>query len=485
MIVDISKWEMHNVVRDGSGDIRTRRGFAATLDFVADDVVASFSVENPKTSEVNWFFFMWSPTTGAVTLKVYDEGRANSSAPLYTFPLGVMSRDVVITMAQSYGFLQFNSPSFSAPLFGFVGGGVTTMLAVPSENPDSTTLSVPTGHCATFGDRWCVAQDNAIYFADPGIQGVRSFTAQNVLVVPGTVLDLFQADSGSLMIFTTAGAYSLGADALSVGQDVVGFLSQIDGVSTTAPRNACSTSFGTLVLGRSDISVISGGAVQKLSIPRYTGRRKLSRPVEVDDLRTWGRLLPTPDGFLLGFGRNRDMFLAADLRTNTYSWMYGHDSQNQPTQLHGVVYSRDGDQFLVFRSTVVQPLTVGASDHFDGEMLGYVCGLLPVDTTDMPLFRRVTVACANAGGTAGVAMSPAENVLQTTAVHTGDVVVGTDVWGSKKIASYNQRTTRCTVNTRATEPHIELVFGGCGRRIASTINLEMSGTWRARKDRQP
>lgn len=485
MIVDVSNgWELHNVIKDADGQLRTRRGFAATLDFSGNDIVAAFSVENPKTTEVWWYLFIWSSTDGTIELRVFDEGREFGSTPLFSYPLGKMSRDVVITMARAYDQIQFNSPSFSAPLHGFVGGGVSLMVAVPSINPDSTTLSPPTGHCASFGDRWAVAQDNAVYFCDPGIQGLRSFVATNVTVLPGTILDMFETDAG-LFFATTNGAFSLARDALSVGQDVVGFVSSIDGISTTAPRNACSTSYGTVVLGRDSISVVGGNGVTKLPIPRYQGRRRLSRPVEVDDLRTHGRLFSTPDGFLLGFGRARDMFLSADMRTGTFSWHYGTDSQNQPTALHGVLWSRDGDQFLAFQSTVVQSLTIGASDSWDDEMRGYICGLLPVDCADQPLFRRVVVAAANAGGTLGVAMAPAENVSMTTPTHTGDVVIGTDLWESKNFQSYSQRTVRATVNVRTTEPHLEIVVGGCGRRISSTIDLEMSGNWRKRKDRQP
>lgn len=118
-LVDVSQWEMHNVVRDDGG-LRTRQGFAQLKTPATGTVyVGAFSLLSPSTGEPWHYLFEQATATNVVTLRVYTE----EFVEVFSYLIGVTQADPVITHAMVNRQLMVNSPAFSAPLYGLPGGG--------------------------------------------------------------------------------------------------------------------------------------------------------------------------------------------------------------------------------------------------------------------------------------------------------------------------------------------------------------------------
>ena len=479
MKIDLTTFELHNVVKTASGDLRTRRGFADHLVAAAGTVnVAAFSIESPQTTEVWHYVFTQDVATLVVTLNVMTEEYVS----LFTFPCGTCPRDPVISHAVVNRMVSFNSPSFSVPIWGYVGGGLMPMTRIESDSPSTTALDIPTGHTCSFGDRLVVTQGSLAFINDSRQDlDPRSFVAQNSFALPGVIYDAFQGADGALSFFTSDGLYMMPVDAIGQGM-IQGFVSKvIPQVLTNAPKNAAPTSAGVVVLQRDGVLVVNGASQQVLPLPRFEGRRKLSRSVDVEDLRTFGQVFPTPTGALVGFSR-RDYHLMIDLQARSFSWIFGGSSK----PLVGVLMSRDGEPIHVFADRIAAMVTTGPADNDGSSIEGMVCGRIDVDITDNPLIRRVTVGAANAGEAIGAAVAPNIDTGNQSPFMRGDFVIGSSTWDEDgpQLQGRSTHTTRMTVNVRSSEPHLEVVVGGGNRRIKEVAELQAGGLSRSRKDRQ-
>lgn len=480
MKVDINKFELHNMERQLGGVLKTRKAF---LDFglgaPGGTIIAGFSIESASTTEV--WHYVFAQTDGIVTLYVLTE----EMQPLFDLPLGPMGPAPVITWGLTNNQVMVNSPSFSAPLYGLPGGGMITAVKTASIQPDTTALDIPAGHIASFGDRFAIASGNNVFFNDPpGANGLdpRTFVAENILAVPGSVYDLFQAADGQLWMFTSAGVYTIAADALGQGQQIQGFLSRVPGIETSKPRNACATPFGVVVLQRDCIMVI-GGSSQRIDLSPYNGRRRYTAVLDVDDLRQFGEVYATPDGFIVGFGSARPFVLNVNMKTNTVSRDYINDSSNT-IALRGVLRSRDGEWMMLTPTACIQPQCVGTYDLLTvSRVLGAACG--PFDVAGEPRVRRMTVASANPGATNSITVNGSTSDMTTTTLN-GDVVVGVSEWSDTgNFAGRTTRTMRQTLNVRTTNPQAEVVFRGGGVEVATEMDVELGGTARSyRRDKQ-
>jgi hypothetical protein len=475
--INIGDWEKHNVVDDGSGGLMTRNVFSNLLT-LSGRCVGAFSVRSPSTTDVWHYVFTQAVTTGVVTLTVYTE----EFVSLYTYPLGAISDSPVITHAVVNNQLVISSPSFSTTLYGLVGGGVMAAVAQPSLNPDTTALDIPTGYCCSFGDRVVIAQGQVVFFSDPGIDP-RTFVAENALALPGAVLDIFQGVDGALYMFTTAGIYSLPADAIGQGQSVVGYLSRIPGLSTMRPRNACPTPFGVAMLDESDLVLLNNGT--RIPLGTYAGQRSLSRVVDVDDLRIFGEVYPTQNGVLIGFRTTREFYVSVDLRTNTASYIYEVNAMS----LMGVLTDRDGWENHIVESagagaTVVLSQEITGTTEFTGDELpATLCGTLEIGPSQRPLLRRASASFSLAGA---LIRGEVERKLDTVLATTNNaVMVGTDLWASAgNCAGRSLKSSRLTFNARSSNPSIEIQFTGGGFAASSTLQVESSGLHPGVKDKQ-
>lgn len=474
MRVDISTWELANIVRV-SGGLRTRKGLVSVKTPTAGTVyVAGFTIESAMTSEPWHYLVEQSTTTSIATLRVYTE----EFAELFSVDLGPLPVAPVITHGTQLNQIIINSPAFAGALYGLVGGGLMTIEKAASENPDTTALNVPTGHVTAFGDRLPIAAGNLVYFNDPGVD-VRTYVAENVVGFPGSIYDIVQGPGGGLYVCTSNGVYVMAGDALGQGQEVSGFISRVPGIETTRPRNAAASGGQVAVLQKDALQIIDGPRIPILSSKT---RRYWSKAVDVDDLRLNGELFATPKGFVVGFSKARGYFCEIDLESQSYSWT---TSTASALNVAGTLRSREGEAMIVLRDRVVVP---SGNVDFDGATIrGTANGSIDIPEDVRPVVRRVTVSADNYGETVGVAVGgegAADIDTETTKTFSRDAVIGTALWSASD--TYQGRTTRTTRTShvaRAAEPHFEVRVDGGNRRVEPFVHVELAGQARGRRTR--
>lgn len=480
MIVDVSTWEMHNVIKRGD-QLRTRKGLVSIgLPTSGTQYVAGFTVESPFTTEPWHYLFEQDSNTGLVTLRVLTE----ELVEMFNDALGFMQPNPVITYAVGSNQILINSPSFSTPRYGLVGGGLIPAVKTASINPTTTALDIPAGHICTFGDRAPIAQGNVVFFNDPpsaSSSDPRTYVAGNVLPLPGSVYDMMQGPDGALYIFTSKDVYVMPQDALGKGQLVAGFVSAIPGVNTSRPHNAISCAAGVVALTKDAVVVLnSAGIVRQIDIAPYKGKRSFSRYVEQDDLRLSGELYPTPDGFIVGFRGQRGHFIEVNTRLGYQSYVW---SQTSSFNIVGTLRSRDGAVLYVFQDRIV--MCAGNADYDAATIRGVLCGRVLIPPNNQPVTRRISVASSSIGSLVGSYVAGQPNTSTVPALGR-DTVIGTAKWGvSQPINGRETRTVRLSCYVRDTDPQIEAVYDGGDRRIEAEVDVEVTGQGKERRDGGP
>lgn len=469
--VDVSRFEKHNLVmRDGK--LRVRKAlFTALTPTSGTAFTAGSSIESPSTTETWHYLVEQSTTTGVCTLRVVTE----DMLALYTYDLGVLTGNPVFSFAVNNSQVMINSPALSAPLYGLVGGGLTTALKQVSENDDTTAIDIPTGHMCSFGDRVAIASGRTVYFSDPDFDP-RTFVGENTWVVDGQVLDLFQGPEGSLYAVTSNNVNVLPADALGKGQQVVGFTSIIPGINPSRPRNAAVSNGVVGVLASDSLLFISGNR-PKIDLAPYEGRRFYSLPIEVEDLRTSAQLFATSNGFLVGF-TGKPFALLVDLRNDFQTFIWTKASATLSAV--GVLRGRDGDDLLVFRDRVVQ---LSGSIDFDGsDVRGIACGELEMPPGKAGVVRSVTVSADSASQPTLVSAGSFETT-STTAVRADDVTVAVSNWAATgQLAGRSMRSTLHRTVVRDGDLHVEVGTDGANR-VLGGVDIDVRGQARNRRDR--
>jgi len=461
MKLDPRKMELHNlIVRDTKLFVRPglREHLAPTSGTV---YVAGFSVESPSTTEVWHYLVEQHIGTRVATLRVYTE----EYLEMFSVALGNLGDEPVITYGVQNNQIMINSPSFSSPLYGLVGGGLVQAQKVASRNPDTTALEIPTGHITTWGDRFAIAAGNVVFINDPGTEP-RTFVAQNAIAFPGTVYDLFQGPDGGLWVFTSADVYVMSADALGQGQTAVGFITTIPGVHTSGPRNAATSCGAVLALTKDGATFVTTSSQRRIDLAPYEGKRYWSRPVEVDDYRLQGLLFKASDGFALGFHGRRDFWLDINLRSDFRSFAW---TRSSALSLVGTLRTRDGETLYVTKTRILA--AIGTDDFSEGGPIrGIACGRIDTETDDL-VARHITVttdavaadALTYMHGSALFEAVPAQPfAADTPGVH--DIVIGTSLWSASgpKLFGRDARTVRMSMAERCTDVQIEVGVAGHG-----------------------
>lgn len=475
MLIDLSGAEFHNVVVK-KGRLTTRRGlYGVKTPSEIHRYVGGFSIESPFTTEVWHYLFEQNTATLYTTLRVYTE----EFVEIYSFNIGTLPRNPVISHAVYNNQIMVNSPSFSAPLYGIVGGGMITALKTESTVIDTTALEIPTGHICSFGDRMPIAEGNVVYFNDAGLDP-RTYVAQNAMPMPGTVYDIFQSLDGSLYIGHSNGVSYLASDALGKGQTVEGFLGLIPGIQLSRPRNM-AVSNGVVMALQRDGMVVVGGRGQKVSISTYEGPRYYSKPVEVDDLRLAGEIFATPDGFLVGFSGKYGYVLDFNLRENYQSFIW---KSGVAINLVGTLRSRENDTLMILEDRVVMPVhrndVIGVQS--DVQAVLAIDSNLPEGIESM--LRRVTTSSDNIGESISV-YGGHRIATETVPARSADTVIGSSQWSSStKYRGRRHRSVRHSFAERMTNMPIEVTLsaGGGPRTIESGVSIDLRGQGRKRGD---
>lgn len=476
MMIDLSGAELHNVVIR-NGRLTTRRGLYAVQSLASGvRYVGGFSVESPFTTEVWHYLFEQDTSSLQCTMRVYTE----EFLLVYSQDVGTLSRDPVITHAVVNNQIMVNSPSFSAPLYGVVGGGMISALKTESENPDTTALDIPIGHTCSFGDRIPIAQGNVLYFNDPGIDP-RTYVAQNAFSLSGTIYDIFQSLDGSLYAGTSAGVSYVPQDALGKGQTVEGFIGLIPGIQLSRPRNM-AVSNGVVMALQRDGLVVVGGKGQKIDVAPYKGPRYYARSVEVDDYRLSGEIFATPSGFLVGFRGQHGHVLDFHLRENYQSYIW---SPSTAINLVGTLRSRENDVLMILEDKVVMP--VYRNDQFASAAIK---GVMATDT-NLPegvesLVRRIYTSSDNIGESASV-YTAHNSVSETVPTRSGDTIIGASQWSATaKYGGRRYRQIRHSFAARASNLPVEVAINSEAfpKTIEPSLFVEMKGQGRRRGDKR-
>lgn len=473
MIVDLRAFEMQNLVATPTG-LRTRRGLVSLKTPTSGtQFVAAFSMKNPRTTDTWHYLVEQSTTTNIVTVRCFTE----EFFEVWSLPIGAMPANPVVTWAEVNRQVMINSPSFSTPLYGLSGGGMqTASMSTPSLNDDTVALDLMPGHVSQFGDRLVIASGDRAFFNDPGLDP-RTFVVENALALPGAVYDVFQGPDRGLYLFTSAGAYTLPQDAIGQGQEVIGFIGHIPGVSTMRPRNACAAAGAVGVLQQDHLLILPSTRVQLF---RVGLRRALSDVLDVDDLRRSGELFPTPKGFLVGFRGARGHFAAVDALTQSVSWVTNAEAA---LNLVGSLTSRDGETLPVTTSNVLAFFSRGPTDPYNAAAVaGVASGIIPVAPDDRPVIRRVTVAADNVAENVVVAVD-GDSTTATTSTKTSDNIIGTSTWSaSTTFVSRATRSTRVSMRVRSSAPTLEVKIVGADRMVRHEVDVELVGQRRRSRD---
>jgi len=478
MRVDISNAELHNIVKR-KGGLEVRKGLVvARVATYPAKYVAGFSVESPFTTEVWHYLFEQDATTSVVTLRVYTE----DFVEMFTHDLGALDRNPVITHAVANNQIMINSPSFSTPLYGLVGGGIIPAVKTESDNIDTTALDIPTGHTCSFGDRTAIAQGNVVYFNDASLTAdPRTFVSLNANPLAGTIYDIFQGDDGALYMFTSAGVFYMAQDAIGKGQEVAGFIGMIPGLQVTKPRNAAASNGVVAVLQRGGIAIL-GGKNQVIDIAPYKGPRTYSRAVEIDDYRLSGQIYATAEGFIVGFRGSERFFLDFNLREGYRSYVWPLIASSS-FNIVGCLRSSENDTLLVDEDYVY--LYQGNADDISiGGANTYGVAAIDVDVPEglESLVRHVVVSSDNAGQVVS-AMAGHTGKTETCPTKSSDTVIGTTEWGTT-INGRRFRNTRLSFSERMTNIPLEIAVTGPTRRIEAGVDVRTKGQGKRRGDKR-
>lgn len=475
MLVNISNAELHNLVKR-KGGLEVRPSYQPVkVPPLGSVYVGGFSVESPFTTEVWHYLFEQDTGTMFCTMRVYTE----EFLEMFSHPLGALPKDPIITHAVVNHQIMVNSPSFSAPLYGLVGGGLIQAIKTESQNPDTTALELPQGHIASFGDRMPIAQGNIIYFNDPGVDP-RTYVAQNALPLSGTIYDMFQGDDGALYCFTSAGVFFIAQDALGKGQRVEGFIGNVPGLQTSKPRNAAASNGVVAVLQKHGIAIL-GGRNQVIDVAPYKGPRYYSIDVEVDDYRTAGEIHATSEGFLVAFRGQRDFLLDFNLRDGYRSYIW---SESGSFDIVGTLRSRENETLLISPSQVL--LRLGNRDFLLAAPVAVAAQELDLPEGAEAMLRHIVISSDNIGGTSGV-YAAHQAKTDTVPPRGSDVVINTTSWdASRKYAGVRPRSVRHSMRERVTHLPIEVVLPApdVGTRLEANIDVQFKGQGKRRGDRR-
>lgn len=437
--------EKQNVYNDGN----TRAAFVAQTTVPSGYLyLAGFSVEGANTGEVYHYLLMRQSSTGIGYLKVYTEQwRQISSINVGRIPVKVN-----LSYALQNRQLIINSPELSYPLYSIVGAGCTRATPVQGDDVEVSTLSIPTGHCCSFGDRVVIAAGSLLYFSDAGIFP-RTFTAMNVVALPATIHDIFQGPQGQLVIGTADGVYSLARDALGQGQLVYGMIDKVSEYQCSQPKNIASADGQVIGLSKQGVIAISQNN-QETPISTYIGKRYSSAvvgPGASGDYRNSAI-----------FGTS-DMGHLISIAATAQAYSVRHDmwyTSGLNLQVVGTLRAANGTTLLLTPSYVLEMF--GNAEHDDSSFVSTVAGTIDVTSSKNYMVRGIitssdaisyNISAYLAGSSSTLTVTPpprAANIIGTSTWNTSNEYVNPEVHRQRH--HFANRTNEVTLEIAVTEP---------------------------------
>lgn len=471
--MDLSKWELHNLVRTPRG-LKVRDALRTQVNSIdirsPGAFVAGFTAEAANTTEVFHYLLIRDTSDAQGYLYVTTE----EYVTVAVLNVGAIPPKPTVTAAVQYQQILINSPDFSAAYYGLVGGGLKRAVATASVNPNTEAITPPTGLCTTFGDRIAIAQYNQVYFNDAGTE-IRTFTGANAISLPSTVYDLFTGPGGALYIVTGAGVYALPPDALGQGQIVYGMLARVSPYEASGYRNAVHARGGVYGLTRDGIGSL-GNTVSTAALTQYDRRRYFSQsvgPGQSGDYRS-GRIWALSDSMAISVNNSLCIY---DLAGNYPYWVWNSSTGNA-LEIVGICKTRNGGDLFVTPTRILE--FTGNYEFTADEQDGVACGTIATPPAASNVVRSVTTSSDNAGYNQLLYLNGSVKTQVTPAPSRAQNVVGTDLWDSSAtLFASEMRSRRHHVAVRSDDLAMEVGATGCGRALGD-IDITLAGKGRRR-----
>ena len=125
----------------------------------------------------------------------------------------------------------------------------------------------------------------------------------------------------------------------------------------------------------------------------------------------------------------------------------------------------------------------GNADFDSNAIRATVLGSIDLAEDVRPVVRRVTISTENNGLTTASAVN-GDTDTATTPTTSADFVLGTSLWSnSTNYVGRHARTVRLSHAAHAQDPHIEVRVDGGDRRVEASIDIELAGQGKGRRDK--
>ena len=425
--VDLSTAEGFNLIKDNRGLWSARPALKVVHTTTDTKILYAFSVASAAGAVYHYVFSLTS--ANIIHVKIFDD---------QFIELGSKNLDACrdpsspVTHAVAYNQIIINSPGWSAPYHCFIGSTPKVAKAVPSTDIDQDTVELFPGLVCSFGGgesaRVCWAFRNQVFINDPG-EELRTLTATNLIPVTGTVLDMFTAPQGNLIIVTSDGMYDLPPDGLA-GSSFQGQVVRTTNFSGLSSRNACASRLG--VYGLVFDGLLDIRSTQMIPLTTYKRARKITEPVGsglASDFRV-GKLFSFADGVMISFGEDQP-FCLVNMSKNYTTW-WKEDSVNN--DIVGILQADDGTQLIAFSDRIAAIYGDSPNCTFGLAVEHKLNGFVSHRVTDV-----IVTATGNGSGTVRTYLRGSDSTKTTKITPNASIATdsgGTatkDTWGTAKV----------------------------------------------------
>jgi len=451
-MVSINGFELHNIVKKNGGyQVRDALFSHATI----DNAIWGTSLEAANTGEVFHYILTRNTSTGIGTITVYTE----EFVTVTSLAIGVIVADCTVTCAVSDRQLLINSPQFSYPIYGLVGGGLRRAVKKVSENDATTAIDVPNGLVIEFGGRFVIAQSNILWFSDPGATAKETFVAQNFVALNSRIFDLFIGADGALVAGTSDGVFSIPADSVAQGQLAFPLVQKLSHYQCRNYRNLVYSQGRLIGLAENGI-VDLGNITNPLPLVTYNNARYYSKDVrQTDDFRT-GRIFASQDmGALVCLD---SYFCAVDTAQTLFpAWI---TCASATLDIKGILKTAEGKDLFLTSSKVLE--LYGNTEFSSQDVTAVACGDVALDPAQSTLIRAIHTSSDNVGTVQLCYIGGRATSLATPKPSRAHNVVGTDNWGTTYYYCEDElRSRRHDQSYRTDQCQLEIGIGRAAARI--------------------
>jgi hypothetical protein len=449
--VDISKFEMHNILRRNGG-LQSREALFSHTDVT--NAVWGCSIESANTSEVWHYILTRSSTTSDGTITVYTE----EFVSVCSINIGKIIESPDVTFATSDNQIMINSPHFAWPVYGIVGGGLRRSVKVASINETTSVIDVPNGLVIEFGGRFVIAQGNILWFSDPGVTAKETFVAANSLPLGAKILDLMIGDLGALVVGTANGVRSIPADSVAQGQFQLSLVQEISPYQCRNHRNLVYSQGRLIGLGENGIVDVVPNATP-IPLITYNNARYYSKDVrEVDDFRE-GKIFPSQDyGAIVAL--NKSFCCVSIINGLMPTWV----TSSSNIALKSMLRTGEGKDLFLTDQNVLE--FFGTAEFDSGSFNAVACGDVPLSAGISTLLRYVHTSADNVGSNQLCATGGAPRSKETPPPTRALNIIGTSAWSATnkycedelraRRADYSYRTNQMQIEVGVDRPNVRI-----------------------------